>query len=467
MSGSSSSGQQAASTHQLATGRLGAATLAALGVSYVVAGDYAAWNYGFANAGWGGMVVAFALMAVMYLCLAFCLAELASAMPTAGGGYAFARCAFGPATGFLTGFCVALEYVSATGAIGIFLTSYLEALTGLGGIVPLLCCYAVFLGLHLLGVGEALRMLLLFALIAIVGILVFAGASLAGFSASRLVAGAGPVAAGFLPFGLKGIWFALPFGIAFFLAVEGVALAAEEARDPERTVPRALLGAWAVLCALAAIILVVAPGAAGIGPMLASNSPLIDAMRASGSGRADVPQIIVNICGLIALAASFFSIMFAYSRQIFSLSRAGYLPAFLSRTNRHRSPWLALVLPGIAAFFIGQAAGAEALIVTAVFCAITSYLAMLASFIRLRRRAPAMPRPYRTPGGLATAAVALVLAVAAFFACLSANLFWSCVAAAIVLAAMAYFWFYSRHHLVASAPEEEFALLAASGADLR
>lgn len=467
MSGPSSASRDKSSGPQLAKGSLGWMTLAALGVSYVVAGDYAAWNYGFASAGWGGMVAAFGLMAVMYLCLAFCLAELASAIPTAGGGYAFARCAFGPAAGFLTGFCVALEYVAATGAIGIFLTSYFEALTGMGGLGPLLCFYALFLGLHLLGVGEALRLLFLFALIAILGILTFAWNSFPAFSAAHLTAAAGPVPVGLLPFGLTGIWSALPFGIAFFLAVEGVALASEEARDPARAIPRALLTAWGILGALALIILVAAPGATGIGSLLNSDSPLIDAMRAPGSNLPTLPRTIVNLCGLIALAASFFSIMYAFSRQIFSLSRAGYLPAFLARTNRRHSPWLALLLPGALAFTASATASGEVLIVTAVFCATTSYLIMLAAFIRLRRTAPSMPRPYRTPGGMATAGLALILAFAAFAACLSATLLWSGVAACGLVAALAYFWFYSRHHLVADAPEEEFALIATADGEMR
>lgn len=465
MSGQVSPSQSQLAGQQLAKGSVGWMSLAALGVSYVVAGDYAAWNYGFAGAGWGGMVAAFILVAIMYLCLAFCLAEMASAMPTAGGGYAFARCAFGPMAGFLTGFCVALEYVAATAAIGIFLTSYFEALTGIGGIGPLTLFFAVFLGLNLLGVGEALRVLFIFALIAVLGIVTFAWASFPAFSADRLTASAGPVPAGLLPFGLTGIWSALPFGIAFFLAVEGVALASEEARDPQRAIPRALLTAWGILGLLAIVILVAAPGAAGIEALMGSDSPLIDAMRASDSRLPGTAQTIVNICGLVALAASFFSIMYAFSRQIFSLARAGYLPAFLARTNRRHSPWLALLIPGFMAFIASAMGSGEALIVTAVFCATLSYLIMLAAFIRLRRIAPAMPRPYRTPGGTVTAVVALALALAAFAACLSATLLWSGVAAGIVALALAYFWFYSRHHLVAAAPEEEFALIAAANSE--
>jgi hypothetical protein len=72
-------------------------------VAYVVSGDFAGWNFGLAEGGWGGMLIAVALMATMYTCMIFSLAELASTISTAGGGYGFGRAALGVWGGFLTG----------------------------------------------------------------------------------------------------------------------------------------------------------------------------------------------------------------------------------------------------------------------------------------------------------------------------------------------------------------------------
>jgi ethanolamine permease len=69
--------------------------LAGLGVAYVISGDFAGWNFGLAEGGWGGLVVSTALMAVMYSATVFGLAELASAIPVAGAGYGFVRRALG------------------------------------------------------------------------------------------------------------------------------------------------------------------------------------------------------------------------------------------------------------------------------------------------------------------------------------------------------------------------------------
>lgn len=76
--------------------------LASLGVSYVISGDFAGWNFGLERAGFGGMLIATIIMATMYLCLVLSLGEMSSSIPTAGGGYSFARRAMGPWGGFLT-----------------------------------------------------------------------------------------------------------------------------------------------------------------------------------------------------------------------------------------------------------------------------------------------------------------------------------------------------------------------------
>lgn len=453
---------------QLATGTAGSVLLTALGVSYVVAGDYAAWNYGLAQSGWGGLIVALALMALMYLCLVFSLAELASAIPTAGGAYAFARRAFGPTGGFLTGLCVIIEYVVLAGAIGIFLTGYFTSLTGLNGIWLHFAFYAVFLVINILGVGEALKVLLVLTLVAVAGILIFAVMNFPLFSFANLSAPTeNAPGGGLFPFGLTGVWAGLPFGMAFFLAIEGLPLASEEALDPAKSVPRAMLAAWVVLGVLALLILVSGPGSVGAQALIGTDSPLVAGLRALAGGQMTNAARLVNFAGLVALAASFFSTIYAYSRQIFALSRAGYLPRALSLTNRYKAPWLAILVPGVFALFLSIIGSGEALVVMGVFCATASYLLMLAAFIRLRKVEPNLLRPYRTPGGVLTAAVAFILAFAAFIACLLVNLLWSLLACGVIGAIMAYFWFYSRHHLVAQAPEEEFAAIRVATNDVR
>ncbi|MBW0114729.1 ethanolamine permease, partial [Pseudonocardia abyssalis] len=441
--------------------------LAGLGVSYVISGDYSGWNFGLGQGGFGGLLIAGVLIAAMYTAMVLGMAELSSALPTAGGGYTFARRALGPWGGFATGTAILIEYAIAPAAIATFIGAYVESL-GLFGITDgwwvYLAAYVLFVGVHLMGVGEALKVMFVITAIAVVGLVIFAVAAVPLFDAANLTditptdaAGASP----FLPYGYLGIWAAVPFAIWFFLAIEGVPLGAEEARDPAKDVPRGIIAAMAVLLVTGAAVLVLATGAIGASALSESGNPLVEAL---GTG---TMATVVNYIGLAGLVASFFSIIYAYSRQTFALSRAGYLPRVLSLTNGRKAPTLALVVPGVIGFLLSLTGQGAVLLNMAVFGAALSYVLMMVSHIVLRRREPDMPRPYRTPGGVATTGFALVVAVISVIATFLVD----SVAALCALGAfalfMAYFALYSRHHLVARAPDEEFAALAAAEDELR
>ena len=122
-------------------------------------------------------------------------------------------------------------------------------------------------------------------------------------------------------------------------------------------------------------------------------------------------------------------------------------------------------LAGVLEANMGASAGAL-LINIAVFGATVSYVLLNLSHIMLRRREPDLERPYRTPGGVITTGVGLALSMVAVIATFFVDTRAAGITAAVFVAALAYFWFYSRHHLVASAPEEEFAAIAESESKL-
>jgi len=458
---------------ELKQGAAGWLLLAGLGVAYVISGDFAGWNFGLEQGGWGGLLIATVLMAIMYTCMVFGLAELASALPVAGAGYAFARRALGPLGGFATGTAILIEYAIAPGAIAVFIGGYVEAL-GLFGLTSgwpvFVACYVIFVGIHLYGVGEALRVMFVITAIAVVALLVFVVGMIPQFDPGKLLDIPATDAAGassFIPFGYAGILAAFVYGIWFFLAIEGVPLAAEEARDPKRDMPRGIIAAMLVLLVFAALMLLLAPGGAGSSTIQSSDNPLPEALRAA-TGESSILADFVNYAGLAGLVASFFSIIYAYSRQLFALSRAGYLPRALSVTGGRKTPILALIVPGVIGLLLAGITKDGALLINiAVFGATVSYVLMMLSHIVLRRREPDLERPYRTPGGTLTTGVALVLAVCAVIATFFVDVRAAGITAVIFLVALAYFWLYSRHHLVSNAPEEEFAAIADAERELR
>ncbi|MFH8366986.1 ethanolamine permease [Streptomyces sp. NPDC018031] len=456
----------------LRRGSAGPLLLTGLGVAYVVSGDFSGWDAGLAEGGFGGLAIAAALMGLMYTCLVFSLAEMAAVLPTAGGGYGFARRALGTWGGFLTGTAILIEYVLAPAAISLFIGDYVESLNLFGlesGWPVLLACFVIFIGIHLWGVGEALRFSLVVTAIAVVALLIFAGAAFTEFSAGSLddipVDHDAFGANSWLPFGILGIWAAFPFGMWFFLGVEGVPLAAEETKDPARTLPKAMAAAMAVLLLLALVTFVAACGARGSAAVNSVGDPLVQALQPDGEPT--VWSRIVNYAGLAGLVASFFSLIYAGSRQLFALSRAGYLPRFLSLTSRRKAPYLGLVVPGALGFTLAAWSGDGArMLNVAVFGATISYALMALSHIVLRRREPQLHRPYRTPGGVLTSSVALVLACSALVATFLVDRDAAFIALGVYAVALGYFAVYSRHRLVAAAPEEEFAALAAAEAEL-
>lgn len=460
----STSHQDYLAKRQLKKGTAGWILLAGLGVSYVISGDFAGWNFGIAQAGWGGFAIAALLMAVMYFTLVLSLAEMSAAIPAAGGGYSFARQAMGPAGGYLTGLAVLIEYALAPAAIVIFIGSAVEALLGFNGPWVYAAFYLVFIGIHLAGVGEALKVMMVISGLAVLAIIATAIALIGNFDSANLFdIAASEGTSAMLPLGWYGVWAALPFAMWLFLAVEGVPLAAEESKDPAKDVPKGIIGAMVFLLFTALLVVLLIPGAAGAQAMGASAVPLVDALNATGNSQL---ATVVNVLGLVGLIASFFSIIYGYSRLVFALSRAGYLPQSLSVTTERKVPARALIVPGVLGFAASLSGEGDLMLAMAVVGATVSYALMALSHIMLRVKQPELVRPYKTPGGVFTSGIALLLSLIALtgvYAFDPRAFFYTLI---LFVIGAAYYFGYSKNHLVAKTAEEEFAMLEQAEADL-
>ena len=439
------------------------------GIAYVISGDFSVWNYGIGYGGWLGRLIAFLVMGAMYLFMVLGLAEMSSAMPAAGAGYGFARRAMGKVGGALTGFAILIEYTICPAAISTFIAAYVHAL-GLFSDVPSAVIigffFVVFVGIHLIGVGEALKIVFGITAVAMVALIAFFVGIAPHFDAANLFNIAPAVDGGttLLPYGLGGVLSALPFGIWLFLAVEGVPLAAEESANPKRDMPRGIIGAMLTLMVTGALVLILTAGGAGADFAGSAAAPLVDALNEVGEGPL---ATFVNYAGLAGLVASFFSTVFSGSRQTFALSRAGYLPKFLSVTGSRKTPYVALVVLGAIAFALAAIVqNGDILLNMAVFAACVSYAMMNLSHIILRKKEPNMERGFKTPGGIVLTSISFVLSLVAIVSTFVVDAFAAGCTLAVLAALMVYFFAYSRKHLVGNAPEEEFAALRAAEAEL-
>jgi ethanolamine permease len=449
----------------LKRGTAGWVLLAGLGVSYVISGDFAGWNFGIAQAGWGGFLIAAIAMAVMYFTLVLSLAEMSAAIPAAGGGYSFARQAMGPTGGFLTGLAVLIEYALAPAAIVIFIGSAVNELIGIDGPIVYALFYAVFIAIHLAGVGEALKVMMVISGLAVLAIILTAASLIGSFDANNLfdIAPATAQATEVLPFGWYGVWAALPFAMWLFLAVEGVPLAAEEAKNPAKDVPKGIIGAMLFLLVTATLVVVLLAGAVGAEVIGGSAVPLVDALKMTGN---PALATMVNVLGLAGLIASFFSIIYGYSRLVFALSRAGYLPQSLSLTTSKKVPSKALIVPGVFGFIVSLTGEGDLILAMAVVGATVSYALMSLSHIILRIKQPELERPYKTPGGILTSSISLLLSLIAMTGVYAFDQSAFFMTLGLFVFGGAYYLLYSRKKLVAKSAEEEFAMLTLAQDDL-
>src|SRR5438034_1200741 len=319
-------------------------SLWALGVGAVISGEYYGWNFGLGTGGFGGLLLAGVVMAIMYYGLVYSIAEMSPALPHTGGAYSFARSAMGPWGGFLTGLAENMEYVITpavvAGAMALLMQTIVTGLFDIGGTfvdgkvtdiawwnslpVWMAVFYIIFVWINYVGIEATMRFTVTITVLSI-GVLaffflatIFSGKFDTGFwtnipknwdgeTLTDLIPGGGGP---WLPFGVAGIFKALPFAIWFFLAIEEVPLAAEESMDPRRDVPRGSVLAMHTLLIAAVLTLFLNTGLPeGAGFYGSSAFPLLDGFTAIfGTGKV---TYLLGLLFMIGLIASVFMIIFA------------------------------------------------------------------------------------------------------------------------------------------------------------
>ena len=380
----------------------------------------------------------------------------------------------GPWGGFVTGLAENMEYVLTPAVvvvgIGGYMGSIFNDLFGLDIGAPAwwLIAYVIFVGINIIGAEITFKFTVFITFLALAILIVFWIGAFPLFSweyALNIEPEAGQTR--WLPRGLGGIAAALPFAIWFYLAIEQLPLAAEESHDPKRDMPRGIL--WGMFTLIIASVLTlflnsgIAPGAAEIG--LSDEPLLLGFQTIFGEGVGASLLALVAVAGLIA---SFHTIIYAYGRNIFSLSRAGYFPKWLSLTLPNRkTPHVALIVGAVIGYVValiiaysenifGPVPVGAVLLNMAVFGAVIAYIMQMISYVLLKRLN--IPRPYVSPlgntGAIISGAIAAVTLVFLFINPDYRVGVYGC--AAWFVLGLVYFAFHSRHNMVLS-PEEEFA----------
>lgn len=439
-----------------------------MAVGAVIAGDYYGWNAGLGLTGYWGFLVAIGIMGALYLGLSLTIGELGSMIPHSGGAYAYIRTALGRVWGFLGGTSVILQFVFAPVGVALTIGAYVQVL--FPSIPVLLSAAVLYIGstsLHLIGAANSLRVEFTITMLAVGGLVVFLIIGAPSMSIGNLNEYSGGQ---IFPNGFMGLWATLPLAAWFFFSIETLPMASEEAKNPTKDIPRAMIFAFLTLAFLGVGTLTVAAGVGGT-DLPGADAPLVSAIQnVIGSQGWIMP--VIAIFSILAMIASFHAIVLAYSRQMFALSRAGYLPKFLSRLNRFRTPLWGLITPGIFGLvfvIIGDKLVPNAipvLVTLSVLFAAVSYTLMSISALVLRARRPDAERPFRTPGGKFTMTLTLIIALILIPAAMAEYLLALVIGAVVYAVIVSYYFLVARKKVVSLSLDQELHLVDEAEAEL-
>jgi ethanolamine permease len=392
-----------------------------LGVGYVISGMYFGWNLGLEKGGTAGLAIATAVIVILYTAFTFGYAELACAIPKAGGGFDYARRALGKDWGFIAGMAQAIEFILAPPAIAFAIGAYFNLFLPQVPIINIaIAAYVLFTALNIYGVRAAALFELIITFLAVAELLLFAGIALPEFKWTHLQQNA-------LPNGVEGIFASIPFAIWFFLGIEGVANVAEETINPQKTILKGFGSAILTLIILCMLTFTASVGVAGWEAIVytadgkSSDSPLPLALGLIVGNDHGLYHLLIAI-GLFGLVASFHGLTLAAGRASFELGRLRFAPPFLGKIHKKfQTPAIALLVNmtiGIIALLTGKTAE---IITISVFGAITLYVISMISLLVLRKKEPDLARPFRVPFYPLTPIVALVIGIIALLAMLYEN----------------------------------------------
>ena len=338
------------------------------------------------------------------LLIALCFAEAGSHFESSGGPYLYARVAFGDFAGFQIGWLFLLARLTALAAISNTFSDYLGYFwPSLGHGAGRLAAITVMIGglaaTHLRGVRVGTVINNLFTLGKLLPLVLFC---IAGFFLLHFP----PVFRSPFP-GVKPLQqgsLLLLFAMGGF---ENASVPSEEVIDPQRSLPKALLGSVGVVAALYLAIHLVAMAA--LPELAASATPLASAARAF---LGPFGALMMTAGAALSTAGTNHAILFISPRLLYAMGRDGLLPAKLAWLDpRHRTPSVAIVVFAVAGWILAVSSAFTPLAALSALARVLTYMCACASVPVLRRRMPAVTGGFRLPGGALVPALGLGVCV--------------------------------------------------------
>ena len=384
---------------------LGARQLTLLGVGAIVgAGVFSVTGVVAAEYSGPAVALSFVVAAVVALLAALAYAELAAMIPLGGSAYVYSFAAGGELFAWLVGWALVLSYGignaalassfsdNLTGLVGT-LTGYqmpdaLTATPGAGGAfdVPAFLVVMLITLLLLRPTKESATANAVLVAVKVGVLLLFLAFAIPRGDPANLTP--------FAPFGAEGILAGAALIFFAFLGFDAISTAAEETRDPQKDLPRGIIGSLAVVTVLFVAIGLSLTALAHYST-LNNGEPLAVALRAAG-----LPWLsaVLNVGGLLAALSVLLVFQLATVRVFLALSRDGLVPRGLALLHpRHQTPNRLTLLLGLLVAVVAAFLPLGILVAVTNLATLFIFAAAMVALLALRRSAPDVPRPFRCP----------------------------------------------------------------------
>ena len=422
-----------------------------IGVGTVIAGTFFGWNYGLEQSGSLGFFITTLIVTSFYLVLTFLFSELSILFPYAGGPYAYVRKGLGTFGGYLTGIFTISEFLCASSAVTISIASYISyCYPSIPKMYVAMGVYLIFLAIDILGIKQSAIFQLTVTSIAISTLVIFFISTLPSVDLSTTFAKE--------PFinGYKGIIQAIPFALWFYVCIEGISLAAEETKNPKIDMLFGFKSSIWTVVIFNLGVLIFCLSSVDWKVLLSNDYPLSSVLKIVQPG-SKISLMVFTTLALSSLLASLHGMMNGFSRQTFALSRAGYLPKFLSRIHPiTKTPYLAIILPGMIGMTLAYHATARTLVFTAGLSALLMYVLVISSYLKFKMHSEQQGKTkFRVKWFILLCFIALILFVLVFLYIKNSDN--TLKIAIFFLIIVLYYIFIGRKFIVNDAPEEREA----------
>ena len=355
-------------------------------------------------AGWSGNMlwVSFLLASATALFTAFSYAELSAAYPKSGGEYEYTKKAFGEKTGIATGMIISLNGIISGATVALGFAGYLSSLLSVPVLIGALAIIGLIFLVNISGIRESSTVNIIFTLIEAAGLVLVVVAAFSKPEHSDYFK---------LPEkGLSGLFAGAALAFYAFIGFEEIVKLAEETKDPQKNIPRALFAASVIVLVIYTLVTIAAVTALAPDRIAASSSPLADIVS-SRYGQAGA--VIISIIALFSTSNTILSNMLGSSRVLLNIGKQTTRLKKLSKVsakNKVPVPALVLILVLMCCFaLIGKI---ETVAMIANLFIFTTFLLVNIAVIVCRYKDPNRKRPYKIPFNIGRVPVFAVIGIA-------------------------------------------------------